>query len=131
MVVELGVHPCLHPNCHHQIVFAKFKLMICYPPPYSREVWHYREANADLIRRTISNFNWEKVFYNTNVTKKVSIFNEKILNVLSNYIPHETLTYDDKILHCLTLGLDLFCRIKINFTKTFEGVALMLSYLIN
>ena len=96
LVVESGVHPSLHPNCHPQIVFAKFNLMIFYPPPYSREVWHYREANTDLIRRAISNFNWEKAFYSTNVTKKVSIFNETILNVLSNYVPHETLTCDDK-----------------------------------
>ena len=88
LVVESGVHPSLHPNCRHQIVFAKFNLMISYPPPYSREVWHYREANTDLIRRAISNFNWEKAFHNTNVTKKLSIFNETILNVLSNYIPH-------------------------------------------
>ena len=92
LVVEPGVHPSLHPNCHHQIVFAKFNLMISYPPPYSRHVWHYREANTDFIRRASSNFIWEKAFYNTNVNKKVSIFNEKILNVLSNYIPHETLT---------------------------------------
>ena len=28
LVVELGVHPSLHPNCHHQIVLAKFKLQI-------------------------------------------------------------------------------------------------------
>ena len=60
LVVESGVHPSLHPNCHHQIVFAKFNLMISYPPPYSREVWHYREANTDLIRRAISNFIWGK-----------------------------------------------------------------------
>ena len=56
LVVESGVHPSLHPNCHHQVVFAKFNLMISYPPLYSREVWHYREANTDLIRRAISNF---------------------------------------------------------------------------
>ena len=96
LVVESCVHRSLHPNCHHQMVFAKFNFMISYPPPYSREVWHYREANTNLIRRAISNFNWEKAFYSTNVTKKVSIFNEPILNVLSNYIPHETLTCDDK-----------------------------------
>ena len=51
--------------------------------------------DTDLIRRTISNFNWGKAFYNTNVTEKVSIFNETILNVLSNYMPHEILTCDD------------------------------------
>ena len=32
-VVESGVHPSLHPNCHQQIVFAKFNLMISYLPP--------------------------------------------------------------------------------------------------
>ena len=35
LVVESRVHPSLHSNCHHQIVFTKFNLMICYPPPYS------------------------------------------------------------------------------------------------
>ena len=96
LVVESGVHPSLHPNCIHQIVFAKFNLNISYLPPYSREVWHYREANTGLVRRAISNFNWWKSFYNSNVTKKVSIFNQTILNVLSNYIPHEVITCDEK-----------------------------------
>ena len=53
MVVESGVQPFLHLNCHHQIVFAKFDLMISYPPSYYREVWHYRDANVDFIRRAI------------------------------------------------------------------------------
>ena len=95
LVAESEVHLSLHSNFHHQIVFAKFNLMISYSPPYSKEDWHYREANTDLVRTAISNLNWEKV-YNTNVTNKVSIFNETILNVLSNYIPRETLTCDDK-----------------------------------
>ena len=55
--VESGVHSSLHPNCRHQIIFAKFILKIYYPPPYSREVWHRKEANADLIKRAISHFN--------------------------------------------------------------------------
>ena len=62
--------------------------MTSYPSPFSREVWHYREANTNLTRRAISIFNWEKAFWNINVTKKVSTFNKIILN----YIPHETLT---------------------------------------
>ena len=28
IVMESGVHPSLHPNCHHQIIFAKFNLKI-------------------------------------------------------------------------------------------------------
>ena len=36
IVVESGVHPSLHPNCHHQIAFAKLNFKIYYPPPYLR-----------------------------------------------------------------------------------------------
>ena len=64
--------------------------MISYPPPYFREFWHYGAANTDLIRRAINNFNWEKAYCNTNVTKKVAIFYKTILNVFHKYIPHET-----------------------------------------
>ena len=38
MVIESSVHSSLHSSCPNQIVFAKFNLKICYPPPYSREV---------------------------------------------------------------------------------------------
>ena len=78
IVVESVVHPSLHSNCHHQIICAKFNLKIYYPPPYLREVWHYKEANADLIKRAISNFNWEKAFSDTNINEKVSLFNKMI-----------------------------------------------------
>ena len=49
ILVKSGVHPSLHPYCHHQTKFAKFNLKIYYLPPCLREVWHYEEANADLI----------------------------------------------------------------------------------
>ena len=62
LVVEFGVHQSLHANCHHQLVFAKFNLQIYYPPPYPREIWHYKQANSELIRRTISNFKWNETF---------------------------------------------------------------------
>ena len=28
LLIESGVHPSLHPICHHQIIFAKFNLSI-------------------------------------------------------------------------------------------------------
>ena len=61
-----------------------------------REVWHYKDANTELIRRAINEFNWQRAFLNTNVNEKVDIFNSTILNILSNLIPHEVLVYDDK-----------------------------------
>ena len=75
-VVESGVHPSLHSNYHHQIVFAKFNLKAYHLHPYLREVWHYKEANADLIKR-------EKAFSNTNINEKTT-FNKTILNILNN-----------------------------------------------
>ena len=38
LVMEYGVHSSLHPNFHHQIIFAKFNLKICYSLPHEREI---------------------------------------------------------------------------------------------
>lgn len=59
-------------------------------------MWHYKDANADLIRQAINSFDWNKAFSNTNVDKKVTIFNEVILNIISNFIPHVVITVDDR-----------------------------------
>ena len=95
-VMESGVHSSLHPNCHHQITYAKFNLKIYCPPPYEQEIWHYGKANIDHIRKAINEFPWERSFENNSMNKKVNIFNTTIKNILSNYIPHETITCDDR-----------------------------------
>ena len=41
-------------------------------------------------------FDWDRAFVNTNVNEKVFILNKTILNILSNFIPHETVTVNDK-----------------------------------
>ena len=75
MVVNSGVHSSLHANCHRQIVFAKFDLKVYYPPPYKREVWHYQEADAILIRWAIHGFNWKRALSNLNVDEQATVFN--------------------------------------------------------
>ena len=60
LAMESRVHSTLHPNCHHQVVFAKFNLFILYPPPYERTVWFYKKANPELIQRAIHEFDWIK-----------------------------------------------------------------------
>ena len=96
LVMNSGVHSSLHPNCHHQIIHAKFNLKIFYPPPYERVVWHYQDANNDLIHRSISQFNWERAFSSKGVNKQISIFNETILNIITNFISHETKIFNDR-----------------------------------
>ena len=100
LVMESGVHSSLHANCHHHITFAKFNLKIHYSPPYEREVWHYQKANVDQIRQAISRFPWDNRFANINVNEQVQLFTQTIINIISNYIPHKTITCDDsKTLH--------------------------------
>ena len=67
-----------------------------YLPPYLREIWHYIEANTGLIRRAIKEFNWERAFSNASVNEEDKIFNRTILDILSNFIPHEIIVCDDK-----------------------------------
>ena len=76
--------------------------MFFYPPPYEREVWHYKLANSDCIQRAIKNFDLEKAFFNVDVNKKVVLFNETILNIICNFIPHEIVTCDDRDTPCMT-----------------------------
>ena len=96
MVEDSGVHPSLHPNSHHQIVHAKFNLKINFPPPYEREIWHYGQGNTEFIRRAVHEFNWQREFSNLNINGRVSFFDKTILNIVSNFIPHETIICDDR-----------------------------------
>ena len=96
LVMSSGIHSPLHQNSHHQIIFAKFSLKVHYPPPYEREVWNFIKANTDHIKRAINGFPWERSFANLDINDKVYLFNKTIRNILSNFIPHETITFDDR-----------------------------------
>ena len=66
------------------------------PPPSLREIWCYREANSELTRRSIKEFDWERAFSNTSVNEKIDIFNRTALNIFSNLFPHEIIVCDGK-----------------------------------
>ena len=93
--MESGVHSSLHSNCHHQIMYSKFNLNTYYPPPYEPEIAHYKKANIDLIQQAIREFNWERAFHRKSINEKLSILSN-INNVLLSFIPHETITCNDK-----------------------------------
>ena len=105
MVMESGVHSSLHPNCHHQIIFAIFNLKIYYPPPYERVVWHYDQADTDLIKRAINHFDWANAFLKLNINEQVSLFNTTIINIMNNFVPNETITCDDRDLPWVTTSI--------------------------
>ena len=83
--MESGVQPSLHLNCHHQLVFAMFDLSIYYPPPYERTVWYYNRGSADLIRRAIDLFNWDKALRINDVDKQDAIFSDTLMSIMQNF----------------------------------------------
>ena len=70
--------------------------LIFYPPPYERTVSYYERANTELIRRAIDQFDWVRALSNVNVDEKVYFFTKTLLNIIQNFIPHETITCDDR-----------------------------------
>ena len=56
LTTDSGIHPSLHSNCHHQIIYGKFNLKIFYPTLYERYIWHNKHANADMISQAIHGF---------------------------------------------------------------------------
>ena len=94
--MESGVYSSIHENCHHQVIYAKFNLKTCYPSPYEREIWHYQKANIENIRKVIDQFPWAMRFINIDVNEQVNLFNKIVKNIMQNYIPHETITCDNR-----------------------------------
>ena len=96
MVIDSSVQASLHQNCHHQIISAKFDLKIFYPPPYERTLWYFKHAISDHIKRAIDIFDWESTLNYIDANDQVSVFNSKILNFVTNFIPNETITCNDR-----------------------------------
>ena len=51
--MDSGVHFSLHQNCHHEIIYVKINLKMCYPTSYEREIWHYQSPCIVQIQRAI------------------------------------------------------------------------------
>ena len=62
-------------------------------------------------------FDLDRAFVNTNVNEKVFILSKTILNILSNFIPHETVTVDDNDLLWFTKKSKISSKRKTMFIK--------------
>ena len=49
-----------------------------------------------ILKCAINEFDCEKAFSNIDVDKMVYISNKTIVNILCNFIPHETVLFDDR-----------------------------------
>ena len=96
LVIDSGIHPSLHLNCNHQVIFCKLNLKIEYPPTYAREVWDYGKAQTNLINRAIDTFDWVDLLLEKNYNEQVILFNGNILNNFHNFIPNQIILSDDR-----------------------------------
>ena len=96
LVVDSDVHPSLHPNCHHQIMFCKFNLMIEYPLPYKHLVWDYKHSDKNAAAKALDQVDWNFLSFKKNVHEQVSILNRTLINVFSNFIPNKLVTFNGK-----------------------------------
>ena len=71
------------------LIFGKINVKIPVPPAYSREVWDYKNANAEGMQKSISRFHWKKAFENLSINEKVDFLNATLVNIFRNYIPNK------------------------------------------
>ena len=97
LITDSGVHASLHPNCHHQIVYAKLNLKTEYPPLYERLIWDYNKTDTQLLNCTIETFSWEKLLEDKNVNDPLHLFNKTMFNIFHNFISNKNIICNDKI----------------------------------
>ena len=91
-VIESGTRPSLGNYCHHQIIYCRMNFQIPPTPSYESKIWHFGRANIPLIRRSITNFPWSEVLNgNSDTNWQAKTFTEIILNIMTNFIPNETI----------------------------------------
>ena len=113
LIIEYGIHPSLHEQCHHQIVFGKLSVSNIALPPYTRKIWYYDKADFVAIRKSIEMFAWQDQLDNvTCPNEQVELLNEVLLNIYSNFIPNKVKTIRPRQAPWITQAIKNFLRKK-------------------
>ena len=120
LVVESGVHPSLHEQCHQQIVYGKVSVSSIPVPPYTRRIWYYNKADFVAIRKSIAMFRWREHLENlTCPNEQVRLLNEVLLNIYTNFIPNNVKTIRPRQAPWITQTIKNFLRKKNHAYKNF------------
>ena len=117
--MDSRVHAFLHFHCHQQIVFAKFDLKVFYPLPYDRTVCYFSQVIFDHIKRGVDLFDWESALTKLDVSEQVSVFNDTITNIMSNFVRNEIIICGDRYPLWINSQIKNLILYKHNFYKTF------------
>ena len=113
LIIESGVHPSLHEQCHHQIVYGKLSVSNIALPPYTRKIWYYDKAVFVAIWKSVKMFAWHEHLDNmTCPNEQVKLLNEVILNIYSNFIPNNVTTIRPRQAPWIRQAVENFLRKK-------------------
>ena len=121
LVVDSRVHSSLHTNCHHQITYCKFNLIIEYPPPYQRLIWDYKRASVNSIKQVLCLVNWSTILSYKDIHQQVNILNSIVLIFFKNYVSNKVITIDGKDLPWMTDFIKLKIEWGNSIYKTFQN----------
>ena len=93
IVLDSGVRDSLDSTVKHKIIFTKINFKIPPPPNFTRKIWHFNRAREASIKKAIRDFPWVANLSNFNPNRQVSILNQTILNIMSNFVPNEVKTF--------------------------------------
>ena len=72
-----------------------------------------------MISRAIEGFDWNKAFSGKNIDEKASILTQTILNIMSNFIPNEIITIDDRDPPWINKKIKYLIKNKTEYFKNF------------
>ena len=83
-ITNHGVDISIFDKCNHNIISGKINTRVSLPPTYVQEVWDYKKANIENIKKGIPNFDWNKAFENLSVDEKLELLNKTLLSIFRN-----------------------------------------------
>ena len=120
LIIESGVHPSLHEQCHHQIIYGKLSVSNVAQPPYTRRIWYYDKAHFVNIMKSIDIFNWQDHLDKLACpNEQVKLLNDVLLNIYSNFIPNEVKTIRPRQAPWITKTVKNFLRKKNHAYRNF------------
>ena len=120
LIVDSGLYPSLHEQCHHQIVYGKLSVSNVAFPSHTRRVWYYDKVDIVAIMKSIEKFHWhqhlEKI---TCPNDQVKFLNEVLLNIYSNFTPNKVKTIRPRQAPWVTHTVKNFLRKKNHAYRSF------------
>ena len=84
------IKPYIYEKYHHNITYGTLESNVTLPPPYYREIWHYKNADTESIQKLFQNLG------NKNANESSKLLTDTLMNVFRIYIPRKTEKFDYK-----------------------------------